>query len=92
MFTLGSRTTFNCRTSSQLAPAPAARAISGQLKPLMAPNPGAEQICRRFSAGSCPNHFSSCRTNAGIKLIHVCDAPNALGQPCTKFHSGAQHH
>jgi hypothetical protein len=94
-YTLGTRPAFNRRAGFQLAPAPAAPANSGQPKPLMAPqhspNPGPDQICRRFNAGVCPNHFTTCRTAAGVRLLHICDATNALGQPCAKFHARAQH-
>jgi hypothetical protein len=62
------------------------------MAPQHSPNPGADQICRRFNAGICPNHFTACRTAAGVKLLHICDVTNALGQPCAKFHARAQHH
>jgi hypothetical protein len=49
--------------------------------------PTATQICRRYNAGQCLNHHTSCCTASGIRLLHVCDGTNALGQQCAKYHT-----
>jgi hypothetical protein len=91
--TSGSRTPFGRKGA--FSAQPAILASAGQPKPLMPPAPGSssapDQICRRYNVGSCPNHFSACRTAAGIKLLHVCDATNALGQHCAKYHPRILH-
>jgi hypothetical protein len=53
--------------------------------------PVPDQICRRYNAGTCPNHFSSCRTASGVRLLHVCDATNAIGNHCAKYHPRIHH-
>jgi hypothetical protein len=90
---LGSRTPFGHKAA--FSGQPVAAASTGQPKPLMAPALGSSsapvQICRRYNVGTCPNHFSACRTAAGIKLLHACNATNGLGQHCTKYHPRILH-
>jgi hypothetical protein len=49
------------------------------------------QVCRRYNNGICPNHYSSCFLNNGVKLYHICDVTNAKGEQCRGYHPRQQH-
>ena len=52
--------------------------------------PPAEEPCRRYNAGVCPNNASSCATSAGTKLLHTC-CEIVNGKLCGKDHPQIKH-
>lgn len=52
---------------------------------------GNETICRRYNAGVCPNHHSSCFLSSGTRAMHWCDALNSQGNICKGYHMRHQH-
>jgi len=66
-----------------------------------APDPGqpsqaaaaaADDVCRRYNLGKCPNTQGPCVTSAGVTLKHVCNYRLATGGRCLANHARHSNH
>jgi len=47
-------------------------------------------ICKRYNAGTCTNHFSSCYLKSGTRAYHICSVVTPKGI-CGSYHPAIKH-
>jgi hypothetical protein len=61
-------------------------------QPSQAAAAAADDVCRRFNLGKCPNRQGPCVTSAGVTLKHVCNYRLATGGRCLANHARHTNH